>query len=375
MNKIINLNLKNIIFYLFSISITFYLAKITQLSPVYVIYLALFPLVLLTLFRINKVMFSKDVIILIIMLFYILITQLQHIFTGEFINLFISIYAYISIRFLKYKFDTKFYFILIKHMILVSIFTLSIDSVFRISNPMIPNMDDFEYVSENDKLWFYIYKFNTLMFADSNTVALVVLTLFFTLSQIQTIYKINYVKEKSFLFLLLLFTFSRSAYIAFTIGFFYEKFLKLKKIKKIFLFLVITLFIVIFISYSYSYFESDGSFNSKFKIISLVYEKFLSLSLFEILFGIGFGNSKEFLGIYTHLLFLTYFVESGLFGLLILIIFLTIYSFNYGSIIILPLMIAGLSYFAYLGTPFIFVPLAIFANLYDLRRKENCKIN
>lgn len=373
MNKMINLNLKNIVLYFFSISITFYLAKITQLSPVYVVYLILFPLAFLTLYKINKVIVSKDVIILIIMLFYILITQLQQIFTGEFINLFISLYAYIFIRFLKYKFDINFYFKLIKHMVFVSIITLSIDSLFRILNPIIPNMDDFEYVSGNDKLWFYIYKFNTLMFADSNTVALIVLTLFFTLSQIQTIYKINYVKEKSFLFLLLLFTFSRSAYIAFTIGLFYEKFINLKRIKKIFLFLLITLFIVIFISYSFSYFESDGSLNSKFKIISLVYEKFLSLSLFEILFGIGFGNSKEFLGIYTHLLFLTYFVESGLFGLLILIIFLTIYSFNYGSIIILPLMIAGLSYFAYLGTPFIFVPLAIFANIYDLRRNQIAK--
>lgn len=359
-------NLSNFIIFSLAASITFYAAKITPYSPIYIIYLLLLPISMLNIIKKNYISVSFDVFVIFFFLLYIISTQLQFILSGEFINLFISLFAYLYIRLTKKMQNELSLLYIFKMMIWISILLLSIDSIYRITHPAIPNMDDFDYISNSDKLWFYIYKYNTLLFADSNTVALIVLVLYFTVMSIEYYKKVYSFKyEKLFLFLLLLFSLSRSAYIAFIIGIAFVYIKNQSATKRLIYFLIIFFLFILIGIYLSTYLETDGSFQSKFSIMALAYNKFQMMSLSDILFGIGMGEAKSYLGIYPHLLFLTYFFESGLIGLAFFILFMFSYIYKYNSIILFPMLISGFSFFVYLGTPFLFVPLAMLANLMD----------
>lgn len=364
------MNINKFILYICTISITFYTAKLTSYSPIYLIYMFMFPFMIMCVLKKRYIAYSADVVVVFFLLIYILSTQFNYILTGPFINLFIALIGYIYIRIIKNKLEEKTLIKIIENMTRISIILLILDSVYRLMNPGVPNPEQFEYISNSERIWFYMYKFNTLMFADSNTTALIALILLFsTLSLEQYINTKSYKYEKFFLFLIIVFAISRSAYIGLFIGllFFYYKNLKLVyKMIYVFFTIVIVVYISLLLSF---YLENDGSFNSKFHIISLVLSKINFFSLSDFLFGIGMDQSSSFLGISTHILLLTYFIETGLIGLLIFSIFISIYLYKYNGIILTPILISSLSYFLYLGTPFLFIPLALIANLIDLRNK------
>jgi hypothetical protein len=75
--------------------------------------------------------------------------------------------------------------------------------------------------------------------------------------------------------------------------------------------------------------------------------KYLSNASFnEILFGIGFSNSSERLGIYAHNFFMVFFIESGFIGLFLIILLLIQITFATNKralFIIIPFLITTLS--------------------------------
>jgi hypothetical protein len=352
-------------------TITFYTAKITQASPIYIIYLLLFPLAVVFIIKRRYISFQSDAIIAFVLLIYIVLTQLQFLLSGEFINLFISLFAYMYIRSNKNILGEVPLINIFHTMQWISIIVLTIDSAYRLTHPAAPTAESFAIMEASESLWFYIYKFNSLMFADSNTTALIALVLYFSIYSIQVYMPIkSYKYEKLFLILLILLSFSRAAIIALIFGMLFISFHKLEKYwRLIFSFIIILLVFSIFL-YLISYLGNDGSLNSKFHIISLVYEKIFTLSLSQFMFGIGFSNVENFLGIYSHLLLLTYLIETGLIGLALFILFIIVYTYKYNFIILFPVMIASLSYFLYVGAPFLFVPLALTANIIDLKRRQ-----
>ncbi|MHA8078933.1 hypothetical protein [Aquirufa antheringensis] len=249
-------------------------------------------------------------------------------------------------------------------MIKITLFLLTLDSIFRITHPGHPNKEVINLLFYSEKEWFYLYKFNSLMFADSNTTALILLIMFFSVSSISKINKTyNYFYFKIFIITLILLTFSRSAYIALLIGYFSVNF-KYIYSKKLFKNI---LFLLLFFSFYYvsNFILNDKSFNSKIYIVNLLIQKFKGLDIHDFIFGIGAGKAEYFLKISPHIFTITYLLETGILGLLLILYFFKVYSSSYSNTIILPVLIVGISYFLYLGAPFLFVPLAIVANVYD----------
>lgn len=351
-------------------SITFYLAKITPISPIYVIYLIFLPMLAIVYFFSNKIILSIDVLLLIIVLLYILLSNIyfDHLnLNGEFINFYIGAIAYIFIRGIKYKISNEEYVKIIEASLKVSISILLISTLFRISNPDAPD-GTLNYIYYNEDSSFYLYKYNSLLFADSNTTGLIVLILhFFVLIAEKTNKLLLVPKYYKFTLIALIFlSFSRAAIFTFLLV---QLIIKIFSIKSIlYKFLLISLVISTIVSIIF-YIFLDASFLVKFNILNLVYHYLQTASENQLLFGIGPGNAKEYLGIYTHSLYLTYLVETGIVGFIFFFIFIVYYMYKYDFYVLFSVLIVSISYFLYLGAPFLFLPLAILANLKDRRYK------
>ncbi|HHA3590526.1 TPA: hypothetical protein ACODK8_004753, partial [Salmonella enterica subsp. salamae serovar 21:z10:z6] len=81
--------------------------------------------------------------------------------------------------------------------------------------------------------------------------------------------------------------------------------------------------------------------------------------LFDVLTGVGFGNTFSYIGIGPHNIYIALFIETGLIGLILyLLIFIYIYiKYKISRLIILPIMIMGLS-FSPIALPYFYVALS-----------------
>lgn len=128
-------------------------------------------------------------------------------------------------------------------------------------------------------------------------------------------------------------------------------------------------FIIIFIIEAVlTRFANDISFMSKFRIISYALDYISSASIGNILFGLGIGNAVDAIGIGAHNLLVTYFIESGLIGLMLFLILVTIiiYYLRLGAcVVVMPFIIASMS----LGTTAIpyFFTFAFLCVLYKMK--------
>lgn len=350
-----------------SVFMTLYLAKITQISPVYFVYLLMAPLWLLYFIFSMNWRLPVDVLFAIILL--LLVTASSHAFilSGEYVNLFIGITVYIYVRSLRFKLSAAYWGTLAKSVANWGILFLSADTIYRLANPTMPTLEGFAAVENDASLWFYPYKFGGLMFADSNTTGLVAMILLFLLLGSRFSLGIRRFRWDTWALIVLVFlSFSRSAIIAtfFSMIIVHVRYLNQRQ-KIIFGWLILYPGMMIAALAILWYFMPDGSLTSKFYILSLLNQHITSSNPMTLMFGIGLGKSIDLFGIHTHMLFVTYFVDGGLISLLSFIVFLLAYVRRYDYVIILPVLIASASYFLYLGTPFLFAPLAIYANIED----------
>lgn len=358
---------------IFSSSITFYLSKISIYSPVYIIYLTVLPISLTyLLFRLGEIKISKDLIIIEILFIYILILVIfvhrESLFTGAFINLFLGLFAYIYIRLSKKHIKYKYYYTIIKIMIYIAIICIVADTGYRLMRPNYSIR-----TSYLESRWFYYYKKNSIMFSDSNSTALVILILYFTIIELKRLNTDFIFKNERYIKIiligLLLLTFSRAAYIALIAGLVYKKYHGKNKTSKTKNIIIISIIIVIALIIIYNLYKTDLSFKSKFYIIEIAINAFKKFDMITKLTGIGFLEWQDILGIYTHNIFITYFIQTGIIGLLLYIIFIAI-IYKKTKYLLFPIIIVSLSFFSYLGTPFLFVPLALICNLYDMKREK-----
>ncbi|SPW30950.1 Lipid A core - O-antigen ligase and related enzymes [Edwardsiella tarda] len=205
----------------------------------------------------------------------------------------------------------------------------------------------------------------SLMYFDSNFTGLVIMSfymLFLFLKKYVSV-KFKYFSLMCFLFLLL--TVSRAAIISVIFSFFI--FSSTSSFRKRSYF-ILTMYLLVFFMMSYAYFwdwisysNIDGSFNSKFYIVDQAIKLYKNMSFESIIFGIGFGNFYNYMGIFAHNIFVTMFIEMGVLGSLAFIVFI-FYSIrisdSYSLYIWVPTLIAGLSLFS-VYTPFLFVINAI----------------
>ncbi|MGK7135318.1 hypothetical protein [Acinetobacter baumannii] len=212
---------------------------------------------------------------------------------------------------------------------------------------------------------FYDFKWG-LFYYDSNFSALIIL-LFIMYSiflKVNSIYDIGKIRFIVLIFLLIT-TFSRAAIFAFIISY-----LLLRYARKILVcFSIIFSTIAIYVFYKMvamyisgeSFVNIDGSFNSKFYLISVAIDNYKYLATVNKIFGIGMANFTYFSeGIFAHNMLITLFYEFGLYGILLFVIFILLSYMKIGKdilYILIPFFIAGFSLFsAYM--PFFFILLA-----------------
>ncbi|HDS6685555.1 TPA: O102 family O-antigen polymerase, partial [Escherichia coli] len=213
----------------------------------------------------------------------------------------------------------------------------------------------------------YAFK-KSLFYFDSNFTALIDISIlgFLLFLKNNKIYNFKYTRYITYILLFL--TMSRAAMVT-LLAMLYVLNNKAKIGKRsalVFLF-VICVFIYMSISYLFensNYSNIDGSFNSKFYIISQAFEFYTTQSLMTHMFGVGLGNTEQLLGIFAHNIYVTLVLEFGFIGsfLFITFIFYSLKKTNFNSLYIwLPVCISGISLFgAY--SPFLFILNAVIYN-------------
>ena len=336
--------------YLFAFSICLYSTKLTEISPIYIIYSvgAVISSIILTSVKLR---FQRDVIIAILFLVYV---TCRYTLNGTWINLEIGILSYIFIRLSSKLFREDYWWKIFYGSTKFSVLLLFIDSAYRLLNPTHPNAEQIQRLAGTSQE-FYLYKFNSVMFADSNTTALILVIFLFGLLQYRDRVSKRFI---GLIVLLLISTFSRSAYVAAVLGVIFNK-ISRKVSRSLFLYFFIVLSLglsIIFSNYN------DGSLASKFFLVELILDRVESFGVGPIIFGLGPGAGETLLNIFPHILPLTYLLDLGLLGLLFISL-LFYYWLRNRLTLTLPVIFMSCSYFLYLGTPFLFVPMAIFMNI------------
>lgn len=245
----------------------------------------------------------------------------------------------------------------------LSIPLLIFECFYRFKNPQ--RIDDFIKAGREDIL-FYIYKLNSIMYLDSNFVAIYILMLiFFTIYLDEKFNNKNIFLELILLTLLIL-TISRAAILSYLITRLVLLNFKIIKKYKTILYLFFPIFLLFAWNFIFNNKESiDDSLTSKFLILELLINFIHNSSLKELLIGVGLGNAEKVIQIGAHNIFATYLIELGLIGCVFMIttwitcIFL---SKNKVLILLLPFFINGLSLTS-LSTPYLYAMLSIIITL------------
>lgn len=350
-------------------SVCFYTTKFF-VSPIYIIYIISLPLAAFSFFvqRGHQKLFSMDVVILtaiaVLTLIHALFNAegLDDLFNGSNINLLLGIGVYVLIRTNCRNLSHHNFKMLSQWMLWPSAVAVSFSSVYRYFN----SGDVSQAVMtayQNIGSEFYIYKVSDPMFQDSNTtgsIALIMLSYIVFLKTKNIV--LPYTKLLAGILAVgLVSTYSRAAIFS---GFILLLIL-LWSVNRYRLGLVGLGSIIMVIGmagalqFDISNILLDASFMHKMETIQFTINNYVAdLDLFSFLTGYGPGSSVDRIGLFTHNMFLTYFVELGFLGL-VLFVALMFYVTRKVWVITMPTMISALSYYMYLGAPFFFLPIAL----------------
>lgn len=331
----VKINLKDIAGFLIIVFCGFYI-NIFPISPVYITsLLSCFFLMIVIVGQRRKIKIRPYIYLAFLYAMYIVCVHFSVEKDSAFYNTIFSIayfiLAYLSANILSEEKLIKYS----KYLLKGSIFLLLIECLFRIINPVMNN----DYVGN---LFFYKYKFNSIMYQDSNFVGVYIIALLFFCVYMENIKNIGLKKEKIMLVILCFFTFSRAAILVavFFLFFFNDKIKKCVKIG-------VVLTTVFLASGLLGYITSDASFLSKFDIINKAFDFWVNkATIRQLLFGVGYGQSFYYIGIASHNYLLTQLFESGFIGfLLFVLLWLSIFfeSRKKAYFVMLPFLVVGFS--------------------------------
>ena len=337
------------------------------LSPIYIIYgLAILCFVCHYIMG-GNIEFRVDSMLAFFGLLYV--SLVSHEIEGAFINLSLGLLGYIILTFTLWKIDGNYlYKNVIKASWLIAVI-LIFDAGYRFVNPMVPTLDELNFYESNNSI-FYLYKFNSLMFADSNTAGLLGMQVFFLVLGFSHFYDRRNKFLLSILSLTVLLSLSRAAILATILSFIFIFFVRNKYFYRWMPLLIVGGGLVV--GGIYIYFFDDPSNQERFDIFAnaKIYI-FESAGLADFLFGIGLGKSVEVIGQAAHNILLTYILELGVVGAFVFFVFFGYISF-FGKeafkYVIFPAFIVGMSYYMYAGAPFLFIPVALMVEL-SVRKK------
>lgn len=335
-----------------------YMAKFGSFSPVYLFQIIFSVLMIYLLFRGKVAFYNESILFCVLLIAYTIVNLIGSAYKlSTAINLICGLLSYMLIVASTEFFCMEKFISATKFSIKFILFVLSIDSFWRLTHPSAPTDEAYAIMMDSDNA-FYLYKFGSILFADSNTVALICLSICFLIFFIEKAMNVRWLFLSSLSVFLLVGCLSRSAIISFLISFFL--FCNISRKIKI---LISSMIIPLVIYFSVDFFSQDQSLVSKFEIINNLLIFYENSDLPTILFGVGMDGSPNFLGgIYSHIHFVTLLVEFGLIGFLLYLLFMlsVITSTNGNALYILvPIFISGFSYFFYMGAPFFFIPLAV----------------
>ena len=286
-------------------------------------------------------------------------------YIGTTLNSIMSVFVFfIAIQYLKSRNENRILKIS-KNFIDISIVLLIIEAIIRISHP------------RADELSFYRYKFNSIMYDDSNYVGIFIICLFFYSIYLSRYKEEKYTYQKIFLFILCITTFSRSAIIS-TLGMIialkvfyilYNIAKKLTKKQRITISIIMGLITITICFLGVDFLLRDGSFRSKFYIAELAIKHLKQSNLNQILFGVGFGKTYDYIGIGAHNIVIAYALESGIIGLIFFIMFTVMIAIKTNGkslIVTIPFLLAGMS-LAGFTLPFLYI---IYAMIYILENER-----
>ncbi|EQK45135.1 hypothetical protein LPC27_06760 [Paraclostridium bifermentans] len=288
---------------------------------------------------------------------------------GTTLNSIMSVVVYfVGVQYLYDK-DNDYILKISKDFINISIVILIIEFIIRFCNPNLTQPS------------FYKYKFNSIMYEDSNYVGIFIICLFFYSLYLSKYKKQNYKYQQIILFLLCILTISRAAIISTIVTIIGIKMLELflkatenftnKQRKSIILLLIFVSLLVGMIGMNFLL--KDGSFRSKFYIADLAFQQLRTSNFQQLIFGIGFGRTSEYIGIGAHNILIAYLLESGIVGILFFIIFtiqIALETKGRSLIVTIPFLIAGMS-LAGFTLPFLYL---IYAMIYTFEMREKATI-
>ena len=285
-----------------------FLVGLTQFSPIYFAYCLVFFLAFFKLVVVHKLKleFNLSFLLAITISIYLIWTQNGSTNPGGYKDIFLKILELVifvlSSIFLK-KCPIDFILKLVIYFLNISIVFLFLDFMYRFSHVGI-NLSDF-----------YLYKYNSLMFEDSNFVGLMIVTLFSLGLFFHKYYQLKISKQLVLLFIFCLLTFSRTSILAIIFSFFLYKFWNGKiSLKFLVIFFVITITLYFILE---DFFITDGSLLIRLRIIDTIFDFLSQLEDHLFYYGNGIGTTKEVIGKSAHNIILTYLIEIGLCGSLL----------------------------------------------------------
>ncbi|MPQ44206.1 O-antigen ligase family protein [Clostridium tarantellae] len=377
MIKSIDKNINLIIAGCLIIFSTFYLGNVLPISPIYLFYgIAIILLIYSFIKRINNIGDILKDKLYIFNIIYCLYLGIDQILVKA--NLTSAMYVimsltYFSLVLFSIKPLSNYCVMKIsKIFINFSVVLFTIETIIRYLNP-----EKKYFTIADGSLKIYAYKFNSIMLSDSNAVSILYLVLLFFSIYLFVKHKQNQIIQIIILNILVVMTISRAAIISmiiFEVLIILMYLLKNKfKLSSKYIYGALVIVGIVGLTLLFYKFRNDGSFMTKLTIFNDGVDYIENASVKHLLFGVGFENSINYLlsGFPAHNFILSFFVESGIIGLLILIIFyIMIIKANPSTVIVIfPFLLAAMSYAGY-GLPFLYAVLAIIVRLKGLENNE-----
>jgi O-antigen ligase len=343
----------------------------TQLgfSPIYLVYTLVIPFLIFAVVRRHarlRLDFVVTVLLCLFCLGHFVANVVQHDeqpLNGSVANLMLGAGAYAILRCYSGRLTRHQYATLAGVMVWSTALVLAAATIYRLISPEELDPEQLRVYSEIDAE-FYQYKLGDPLFLDTNTTALVALSMVGFLHQLWVRGTTIYEQRKALFVLLavICLSYSRASWLATAVSlaiylWFHQRNVTLKYLGV----LVATAALLLLAQKAVSVLDHDSSFQFKLSELDRITTYFINSDIMTILLGIGPGKAVETVGVFTHNLFLTYLLELGLVGLLLFIWFISL-TVRRAGLMLVPSLIAGISYYLYLGAPFLFVPVALLMN-------------
>lgn len=217
-----------------------------------------------------------------------------------------------------------------------TIIILLIETAYRWLHPQ--NMA----VNTSSGISYYKYKYSSIMFIDSNFVGIFAVSIFFFGTYLMIYQGMNLKKQQIILAIVVLLTLSKASIIALVVfGYMYQ--LRIDKSKK----KLILIGIIAAFGYElYHMLMNIGTMSRKLYAVENTWKYLKGAKFFNLLFGVGFGNTGKYIINGGHNIILVYIVESGIIGvvLLFLLFFIFLKKTDYRfRIVLFPFLLTAMS--------------------------------